>query len=401
VTQTETLAAPTVAPDALPDAVVGAMAIAAGLCVANIYYNQPLLALLAQEFGVSGARIGLVPMATQVGYALGLFFLAPLGDRFERKRLILLHVGGMVITLAASALARGVVSLAWASFATGVLASVVQQIVPMAAQLAPPARRGRVVGTVVSGILLGILLARTVSGAVAAAVGWRAMFWLAAGFMVLVGAGLAAALPRAPGRSSLGYGALLGSMLGLVRRHAVLRQASVVQALLFATFSVFWSTLALALAQPPFGLGSTAAGLFGLVGAAGALAAPLSGRIADRGGPALVATLGAALVTIAFLVLGLLPLSLASLIVAVIVMDLGVQSALVSNQARVQALDQHASSRLNTVYVTTMFVGGAIGSAAGLQAWEWGGERAVAGAGLAFGVMALGVSLVRKKALLF
>lgn len=355
--------APTAGPG-LGYSLLGALAAAAGFSAANIYYNQAMLGLLGREFAGTGGSVSSIPILTQTGYALGLLFLSPLGDRLERRSLILFTTLALIVSLAGAALAPSLVWLAIASLAIGVFATVAQQVVPMAAALAPVETRGRVVGTVMSGLLLGILGARAISGYVSDLWGWRTMFWIAAALMLAMGAVLAARLPRVAPTIHTSYPRLLASLVELMRRHRVLRQAMLVQALLFASFVAFWSTLGLMLAEPPFELGGKAVGLISLAAIGGALAAPLTGRLADKRGPAVMVTLGAGLVATAFAIFGLVPGSMIALVVGTVVLDLGVQAALISNQARIYALDHAARSRLNTVFMTGMFVGGAIGAAA-------------------------------------
>jgi predicted MFS family arabinose efflux permease len=233
------------------------MAGACGFGVANIYYNQPMLADIARDLG-SPAAAGVVPTVTQVGYALGLLLLSPLGDRFDRKTLVLGKLAGLIVALGVAAVSTNLMTLALASLAMGVLTTFVQQIVPMAAHLAAPAKRGQVVGTVMSGLLIGILGARVLSGIVAEHLGWREMFGIAAGLMVVLFVVLVGLLPRTAPTSGLSYPALMRSLWHLFRAERVLREASAVGSLLFATFSAFWATLTLYLASPAYHLGPEA-----------------------------------------------------------------------------------------------------------------------------------------------
>lgn len=384
--------------DALAGRVVLAMAATCGLAVANIYYNQPMMAEMAASFGLSSGAAGAVPTAAQAGYALGLLLLAPLGDRLERRGLMLRMLAGLVLALAAAAAAPGFAVLIAASFLTGAFATLAQHVVPMAAHLATPERRGRVVGTVMAGLLIGILGARTVSGVVGEALGWRAMFWIAAGLMTANAILVRQVFPKAEAVTRLPYPQLMASLLDLFRRERVLREAAFEQAMLFGAFSVFWSTLTLHLASPAYGLGPAAAGLFGLIGIVGVLAAPLSGRFADKGNPRRMVGLGILLTLLSFLVFALLGKTLAGLVAGVILLDLGVQAAQISNQARIFALQPEARARINTIYMVTVFAGGALGSAAGATAWTFGGWRAVTVCGLIFCTISLTIfGLARRR----
>jgi predicted MFS family arabinose efflux permease len=364
------------------------LATIAGVAVANIYYNQPLLADFRQSFPSGAAWIGTVPAATQLGYAAGMLLLAPLGDRFDRRRLILLQTAGVCIALFFAATAPTLGVLIGASLAIGVLATIAQQAVPFAAELAPPESRGRAVGIVMSGLLIGILLARTAAGFIGQYFGWRAVF--GASIVALLGLAVVIVLklPRSQPTSKLGYGRLLVSMWHLTVELRGLREAAATGACIFGAFSLFWPVLTLLLAGEPFHLGPQVAGLFGIVGAAGAMAAPWAGRSADKRGPRAVITLSIGLVALAFVIFAFSGKSLIGLVIGVIVLDVGVQAAQISNQSRIYALRPEARSRVNTVYMVAYFIGGAAGSAVGAATWHAFGWVGVCVAGLAFSALA-------------
>ncbi|HEY0780529.1 MAG TPA: MFS transporter [Gemmatirosa sp.] len=376
------------------------LAVAGGLVVANLYYNQPLLASMAHEFGVSETAIAPVATLTQVGYALGLFAVVPLADIAERRRLLVVLVLGAAVALVGAALAPGAAVLAAASLAIGILSVAPQVIMPIAADLAPPDERGRVVGTVLSGLLIGILMGRVVSGAAGERFGWRPVFWAAAAVMVVLAGVLRVRLPESRAASALSYRALLASLPAVAREWSALRESALFGALAFASFSVFWTTLPFHLAALPGHFGSGAAGAFGLVGVVGALAASLVGRRNDRGDPRQSIGIGLAATVAAWIALGLLGGSLVGIAVGVIFLDLGVQAAHVSNQARIFALDDAARGRINAVYMVAYFIGGALGSAVGAAAWVHGGWAGVSAAGAGFAAVALGVWVVRRPAAL-
>ena len=366
-------------PHVLTLPLVGLLAAGAGLSVAALYYSQPMLGELGADIGASARQIGLVPTLTQLGYAAGIFFLAPLGDRFDRRRIILVKAAALVAALLAAGASSAIGLLLVASLAVGLAATLAQDIVPAAAALAPEAQRGKIVGTVMTGLLLGILLSRVVSGFVAAHFGWRAMFVAAAVSIAAFAAVAARALPRFKPTTHLGYAALLASSARLWKRHGALRRAAFAQALLAVGFSAFWSTLAVMLHASPWHLGSAAAGAFGLAGAAGALAAPIAGRLADTRGPELVTRLGTSLAAVSFLAMaagGLLPMGAQLWVIGLgaVGFDLGVQATLVSHQTIVYGIDPGARSRLNALLFTGMFIGmssGAVLGSLALARWGW------------------------------
>jgi predicted MFS family arabinose efflux permease len=358
----------------------------AGLAAASLYYSQPMLGLLADDLGLDTRSIGYMPTLTQLGYATGLALLAPLGDRHDRRRIILVKAVLLVLALLMLAGAGSLAGLLAASLAIGLTATVAQDFVPAAATLAPLEQRGRAVGTVMTGLLLGILLSRVVAGFVAEHWGWRTVFVAASLGVAAIAFVARLRLPSFKPTTALSYRALLASLPTLWRRHPALRRAALAQGLLSVGFSAFWSTLAVLLHGAPFHLGSSAAGAFGIAGAAGALAAPLAGRIADRRGPELVTRLGAGLAALSFALMAALPwlptpLALALLGVTAVGFDMGVQASLIGHQSIVYGLEPEARSRLNAVLFVVVFIGMAGGAALGavlLAGLGWAGVTALA-----------------------
>lgn len=367
------------------------MALACGIFVANVYYNQPILELLLRAYPDAPGAVGLIPTATQLGFACGLFLLIPLGDRMNRRRLILGQSAALCVALILLAAAPNAWVAVMASAAVGITGSVAQQIVPFAASLAAPDRRGQVVGTVMSGVLCGLLLGRAVGGFAGDHWGWRATFGLGAALSALVWVPLWVWLPSSRPETRHSYAALMKSLAVLWREEPLLRRATCIQAALFGSFIGLWTILSLHMHEA-FGLGAQAAGLMGVVGAVGILMAPLAGRIADRRGPYVVIGLGCLIMALSFVVMGVWG-SLVGLVVGIVLLDLGEQAALISNQHVVYALRQEARSRLNTLFMSGMFVGGAAGSWATSLAWQIGGWPAVCTLGGLFALFGLAIHL--------
>lgn len=349
------------APPVASRAKIVMMAIIAGAVITNIYSTQPILPLIASGMRVNLTTVDLVAGAALLGFSTGLALLLPLGDRFDRRKLVLIQIALAFCFALGAAFAPSIWPLILASFGLGVVSCVPQQLVPFAAVMSLPSERGRSVGTVVSGIMVGILLGRTISGLVGAAYGWRAVYGLAAAFMIPVWIAAAMLLPRGRPSTNLSYKQLLASLWPLARDNAPIRQSMIIQALLWACFNAFWVNLAALLADGPLHLGSAWAGGFGIIGAAGALAASLGGRATDRMGPRAVIAASIGFVTVSYLLLAGAPTSLALLVIGVIVLDIGVQAGLVSNQTRAFAVDPKAQGRINSLYMTATFLGGAIG----------------------------------------
>jgi predicted MFS family arabinose efflux permease len=369
------------------------MAAACGLVVANNYYNQPLLVDFAASFHVSEKTAGGVAALTQLGYALGMLALLPLGDMLERRRLVTVMLLLACVSLVATALSPSIACLMVAGFALGFTSIVPQLLTPFAAQLAEPQERGRIVGIVMGGLLAGILLSRTIAGFVGKHWGWPTMYWLASGIMVVLVFVLAYFLPKGKPSYAGSYAELMRSLPDLIRKQPVLRETSLVAACQFAAFSAFWTTLTFQVHRMPGHYGSDVAGMFGIFGVVGACAAPYAGKLADRKNPRLTVMLSSAAMLAGYCVFALFGSSLAGLAAGVILLDLGMQSGHVSNMTRNFSLKGDAMSRVNTVYMVTRFLGGAAGSVAGNLAWERWQWTGVCGAGLALCLCAVAVQL--------
>jgi predicted MFS family arabinose efflux permease len=364
---------------------VALMAVACGVSVANLYYAQPILDTLAQAFHTSSGTAGLVVTCSQIGYAAGLALVVPLGDLLVRRRLVPALLLATTAALVASALAPTIALLGVMALVAGTGSVAAQVVVPFAASLAEPAKRGRVVGTVMSGLLIGILLARTVSGALASALGWRAVYLFGAGCTLALAAVLAAKLPPEVQRQRLAYRQLLVTGLRLVRDEPLLRRRALYGAAAMGTFSVFWTTMAFMLARAPFHYSDAVIGLFGLVGAAGALCANVAGRLADRQLTRLTTIVFSVLMCGSFALLWVGRASLLALVAGIVVLDLGVQGLHITNQSLVYRLAPELRSRITSVYMVSYFAGGAIGSALAAAIYDrdrWAGV-CVLGAALA------------------
>ncbi|KVA30601.1 MFS transporter [Burkholderia cepacia] len=367
---------------------IAMMAIIAGAVITNIYCTQPILPLIAAGMRVDITMVDFVAGAALLGFSTGLALLLPLGDRFDRRKLVLAQIVLAFVFAAGAAVAPGIWALIAASFALGIVSCVPQQLVPFAAVMSLPSERGRNVGTVVSGIMVGILVGRTIAGALGAAWGWRAVYGAEAAFMVPVFIAAAALLPKGVPSTNLTYGRLLASLWPLVRDNRPIRESMIIQALLWACFNAFWVNLAALLKSGPWHLGSAWAGGFGIIGAAGAFAASLGGNATDRVGFRKVIGASIGIATLAYVILFGAATSLTLLIVGVIVLDIGVQSGLVSNQTRAFSVDPKAQGRINSLYMTATFFGGAVGATVSgwlMSRFGWSG---IATFGVVLGILA-------------
>lgn len=374
---------PTDAHPPLTRTILWTMAVTGGATVANLYYNQPLLADISRQFGRSADTVGLIPMLTQVGYAAGMLLIVPMGDIVERRRLVMTMMALSVLALIGMGFAPTFPLILAASFAVGIASVVPHLMVPFAALLAPVAERGRAVGTVLSGMIVGILLARTAAGSIGSRLGWRAVFFIAAAAITALAFVTRSQLPASHPREQTRYRDLMRSLWTLVTSEAELREAASTGAMSFGAFSVFWATLVFRLRTPPYHYGTEVAGMFGLVGVVGAMAAPLAGSLSDKRHPRPNVAISLGLVGASFVVMWIFGASLWGLIAGVILLDAGVQAGHVSNQSRIYALAPRSPSRVNTIYMVAYFAGGALGSIVGAYAWQHSGWNGVCGTGLA------------------
>jgi predicted MFS family arabinose efflux permease len=353
-----------------------------------LYYNQPILALMSRSFEVPLSQIGLIPTLTQLGYALGMFLFLPLGDRSDRRKLIVGLSVSNAIALCCNAGTTQFVTLAIASLVNGMTAVTPQLLVPFAAQLATPEQRGRTIGKVMSGLLLGIVLSRLFSGTVGTVLGWRSLFWIGAMLMLGLAIVLMIVLPKQSSSPvQLSYFTLLKSLPQLLAQYPLLQDCALNGAMFFGAYSGFWATLPFLLERPPLGYGSQVAGMFGLVGFAGTAAALWVGKLADRTSPRLTVKLAIALITLSFGVLFGLRREIMGLMIGATLLDLGTQTGQVSNQARIYTLPISALNRITTIYMVSYFLGGSLGSYASTIAWSLAGWNG--GCAIGLGMMAI------------
>ncbi|MBV9946793.1 MAG: MFS transporter [Myxococcales bacterium] len=363
------------------------LAVSAAVSVSNLYYAQPLAAEMAASLRADARAIGAALVATQAGYALGMLLLVPLGDGRERRSAIVVTIAASVPFLLLVATARSVPALTAASLLVGLTSSVPQMIIPYGVGLAAPAERGRIVGAIMSGLLTGVLLSRTASGTFATVIGWRGVYVAAAVLMALLGLVLRVALPRQEPETRMAWPAILRSLASLLLRTPELRRRAIVGACGFASFSVFWSMLSFHLAV--LGRGSVAAGLFGVLGVAGILVAPVAGRLATRVRPSLLNGTALALAATSFLLFALGARSLRAIGAGVVLLDAGCQASHLTNQTVLFGLAPELRSRFNALYMVAYFAGGGAGTAAAAFAWKAGGWSAVCATGAAFALLGI------------
>jgi predicted MFS family arabinose efflux permease len=378
---------------------IAVMSIAAGICVANIYYNQPILGDIAKSLNVTTSRAGIMSVLAQAGYGIGLFFLTPLGDKLNRKNLILALMAALVAVLIGITFVQSFFWLCIFSLLTGLCSVAAQVILPMAASM-DSKNRGRTVGIIFTGILVGILAARVVSGFIAEWLSWRHVYGISAGMVLLSMLLIYFILPNVKPGFSGSYLNLLGSTLQQFKRFPLLRKTALLGALAFGIFCSFWTTLTFQLSGEPFNYKSDVIGLFGILAIAAALMAPLFGKLADKGNPNRAQIISMVLVLVSIILVKIYPFSVIAFVISVLLLDVGVQATQVTNVATIYTLDETAHSRINTAYMTTYFIGGALGSFIGIQCWSVGGWQLVTWQMLLWCVLALAIvftGLVNKK----
>lgn len=371
------------------------MACAVAASAANLYYNQPLLPVIGRDLGLDNDTIGWIPALKQVGYALSILLISPLGDVVARRRLIDLLSLFLVFGSLLAVVSEGVLLLGAASLVIGLSANITQQLLPFAATLVRSEQKARVIGTLMTGLTLGILLSRTLSGVVGEHLGWRAVFVMSALLALLFGVALHRALPWREPALRMSYGALLASMWTLFRRHGMLRKSAFTGLFWFAAFSALWSTLALHVSQEPLGYNTQQAGLFGVVAVAGVAGAKLSGLWVGKFGARHTITASVALILAGFVVSGLYGDQLWALVVGILLIDFGVFSAQVANQVRVFSIDPQAQSRVNGVYMLGYYLGASLGSMSGVKVFAlagWPGVCVLSGAFLVASLVANNLS---------
>ncbi|WP_118987218.1 MFS transporter [Photorhabdus sp. CRCIA-P01] len=381
----------------LSPALIALIAIATGLVVASNYYAQPLLDTIALQFNLTVNEAGFIVTTAQLSYAVGLTFLVPLGDMFERRSLIVSMTILATVGLLITATSQNIWQMLLGTAMTGLFSVVAQILVPLAATLALPHQRGKAVGTIMSGLLLGILLARTISGTMATLGGWRTVFWVASVLLVILSLTLWRYLPRYKQVTNLNYFQLLGSIVNLITTSPLLRVRAILGALTFANFSLLWTSMAFLLSAPPFNYSEGVIGLFGLVGAAGALMASKTGQLVDKGKGSLTTSISLVLLLLSWIPIGLVKESLIGFIIGIFLLDIAIQGVHVTNQSTIYRIMPEARNRLTAAYMTSYFIGGALGSLISGYAYKHSGWYGVAAAGITICIISLIVWFLGKK----
>ncbi len=363
---------------------LGLLAVIAGVTVANLYYNQPLLGMIARDFGVTEFAVNQISMYTQIGYAAGLLFLIPLGDMWNRRSILKIDFLLLILALLTIALGKDFSIILVASFLTGICSVIPQMFVPIASQLSTTQTKGKNIGIVISGLLIGILASRVISGVVGEHLGWRTMYFIAAGLMIICMWSVIRWLPDLPSTFRGHYLQLMKSLVQLIRQYPLLRIATLRAALGFGSFLGLWTTLSFHMEQPPFCVGSDVTGLLGLCGICGAITASFVGRYVKQVGEDRFNTIGCLLFLLAWGIFFMYGDTYAGMIIGIILIDIGMQCLQLSNQVTIFSLSPEASNRLNTIFMTTYFLGGATGTFLAGAAWSMFGWNGVVGTGVLF-----------------
>ncbi|WP_312433326.1 MFS transporter [Lacrimispora sp.] len=365
------------------------MSVANAICAANLYYAQPLLSNLATYFHVSSTVIGISATIIQIGFAIGLIFIVPLGDIVNQRSLILIMLSCSMAAVLELSFVTNVIWFIIGSLFVGITSITQMVLVTLAAHLANPASRGRVIGTVMTGLLIGMQLSRTFSGIIGTYYGWQVVYQIAAvmiGILIII---FYFHLPQSSPDAVMSYGKLISSLGSILRKQPILRSSSLIGAMMFASFSAFWTTLSFLLKSPAYNLGAQTAGMLGLIGAVGALAASIAGRVVDKKGYYFTLTIGISLSMAGYLCFWILGYQLWGLIWGIVLLSIGIQTAQISNQAKINTLDDILRSRNNGLYMAFYFIGGAIGSFLGSYLWGLFGWTGVCILGITFQVIAV------------
>lgn len=358
-----------------------------GVVVANLYYCQPLLGALSRAFGVSEESASIINICSQLGYGLGLFFIVPLGDMIARRRLLIWMHLLAALSLVGAALSSSIQEMYLFSVCIGITSSACQVFIPLAAHLSTNEERGKVIGTIMGGLLTGILLSRTVSGMAAQYMGWQSIYYIAAAMMVMMTLLIIKYIPGEKPAFGGTYHKLMLSLYQLFKAQPVIRESAWIGGCLFGAISAFWATMAFFLEKPPFGYSLSLIGLFGIIGAGGALISPYVGRLTDQKGPFLPMRWGILLMLAGFGILLAGKQGIALVIIGIVLIDMGMQSTHIPNLSRNYALLPEARTRLNTLYMTSFFLGGTLGSSLGSLAWNYGQWTGVCISGLVMAIL--------------
>ena len=381
----------------VPSSLLWTLAIISGVTVANIYYNQPLLNRISRDLNISEFTANLIAMCSQIGYAIGLLFIIPLGDLYRRRNIILVNISILVVSLLTIALAPNIHLILFASLLTGACSVIPQIFMPLAAQYSTPETKGKNVGIILSGLLTGILASRVVSGIVGEYMGWRFIYFIAAGLMVVCLLIIIRILPDLPSNYQGSYAGLMKSLFSIVKKYPQLRIASFRAGFSFGSFLAMWSCLAFKMEQAPFFAGNNIIGMLGLCGIAGALTASSIGRFINTVGVKRLTYIGCSLIISAWIVLYAGQYSYAGIIAGILLIDIGMQCIQLSNQTSAFALCPQASNRINTIFMTTYFIGGSTGTLLAGTFWQWFGWTGVVGTGILLTSCSLLINIFAKK----